>query len=58
MVVETNVLSKFSAQLLQQLNMVDVNIDVEQLHILNNPYLEEIYTKMDSSYKEVEQQFS
>ena len=58
MVVETNVLSKFSAQLLQQLNMVDVNIDVEQLHILNNPYLEEIYTKMDSIYKEVEQQFS
>ena len=58
MVVESNVLSKFSAKLLHQLNTVDINIDVEQLHILNNTYLKEIYTKMDSTYKEVEQQFS
>ena len=57
MVVETNVLSKFSKQLLQQLNKIDVNIDIEQLHILNNSFLEEIYKKMDSTYKEVESQF-
>lgn len=58
MVVETNVLSKFSTQLLQQLNKIDVNIDVEQLHILNNPYLDELYRKMDTTYKEAEVQFS
>jgi hypothetical protein len=58
MVVETNVLSKFSTQLLTQLNKIDVNIDVEQLHILNNPYLDEIYTKMDTTYKEAEGYFS
>ena len=42
MVIETNVLSKFSTKLLKQLNMIDVTIDVEQLHILNNTYLKVI----------------